>query len=92
MALLLKEFSAKKKEALVFEFLPGKLHALEFEPIIEKLNQKQIILLVQTGGLIIARISEKKVHLFRSGKIIVKGTKTLAEAKKILEKFLEIIN
>jgi ArsR family metal-binding transcriptional regulator len=92
MALLLKDFSAKKKKPLVFEFSPSKPHALEFEPIIEKLNQKSIILLVQTSDLIAARILEKKVHLFRSGKIIIEGTKTQANAKKILEKFLAIIN
>ncbi len=92
MALLLKEFSAKKKKPLIFEFTPGKLHALEFGPIIEKLNQKSIIILVQTDNLIVARISKKEVHLFRSGKIIIEGTKTLAEAKKILEQFLKIIN
>ena len=89
--LSLKEFSAKKKPAGAFEFSPEKPHSLDFEKIFEKLDKAQIVLLVRTDSLLVVRFLKKEIHVFKSGKILVEGAKTIAEAKKILEKFFKII-
>ncbi|HLD58647.1 MAG TPA: hypothetical protein VI977_03335 [archaeon] len=92
MPLLLKDFSAKKKKAAFFEFVPKKRHSLDFEQILDRLRRHYVLITVETNEILVVRFLKAKITLFKSGILTVEKIKTAARAKKILQKFLEKIN
>jgi TATA-box binding protein (TBP) (component of TFIID and TFIIIB) len=88
----LKEFIGKAcNSKTAFEFIPKKKEKLDLEEIAQKFKNNGIKVIAETPFLLVLRVQEKSVSFFKSGKIMVKETKNINEAKKIVEKIIKII-
>ncbi len=88
----LKDFTGKAcKSSAAFEFIPRKKLNLSLGEVAVKIKSKGGRVEAETPFLLMLNVQEKSVSFFRSGKIIVKDTKSEQESRKIAEKVAEYI-
>ncbi|MFH1751823.1 MAG: hypothetical protein ABH821_02695 [archaeon] len=86
---MLKDFVGKPcNNRTAFEFLPKKKMQLDFDELALKFD-KSTEIEVETPFLMMLKVGENKVSLFRSGKILVKGIKSESVARSIASKIVK---
>ncbi|MEM4256852.1 MAG: hypothetical protein QXD98_00670 [Candidatus Diapherotrites archaeon] len=89
----LKEFVAKPcNSRTAFEFIPAKEYNIELEKTAKKLREKNVFVEIETPYLLMLKLENHDLTFFKSGKIVVKGTKEKKEATKIAQLLIEKIN
>lgn len=90
MSLELKDFVVEPcKSRLAFEFLPKKKQSLNLKKIAIAFKKNGVLIEVETDFLIMARLKDSGISLFKSGKIIVKDTNIEDEARKIAQSLIK---
>ncbi len=88
----IKNFTIKPcNSRTAFEFVPTKEVNLDLAKISKRLKAKKVFVEIETNYLLMLKLENKNMTLFKSGKIIVKETKEKEEAKNFAEKLLKKI-
>ncbi len=86
----LKDFVMQPcKSRLAFEFLPKKNGSLEIEKIAACLKKNGAEIEVETAFLLVCRLQNHGVSVFKSGKIIVKDCENEIDARKTAELLMQ---
>lgn len=86
----LKDFVVSAcKSRLAFEFLPRKKEALDLPRIAEALRKNGVLVEVNTPFLLMVRLQDVGISVFRSGKIIVKDCNIETDARQIAESLIQ---
>lgn len=92
MKLCFNEFASKPcRSSDSFQFVSNKSVSLNLIKISKQLESKGIFIDFATEFLLSMKVKNKKVSLFRSGKIIIKEVDNEETAKKIAEKVFSLI-
>jgi ArsR family metal-binding transcriptional regulator len=92
MKLNFNEFASKPcRSSDSFQFVSKKPVSLNLIKISKQLEEKGVFIDFTTEFLLSMKVNNKKVSLFRSGKIIIKEIDNEETAKQIAEKIFELI-
>jgi TATA-box binding protein (TBP) (component of TFIID and TFIIIB) len=75
-----------------FEFVPKKRNSLHLLAIGEKLEDKRVFVEIKNEFFLSIKFEKTKISIFKSGKILVRAADSMEQAKKIVQKLIELMN